>query len=142
MFCEIILQNAINPSTIVPDGKNSISAIPITKNGPNGIYSSSIFFCFLYIIIPIAKTDEIKNASNVISKTFLNPKNNPDRRHKLNITHTHCFFSCNYSDRRSAIIPNIPTAVNSPKIDSLRYIRLLTGFVRSIQWRIVKNIPV
>ena len=97
IFCEIILQNAIKLSTIAPAGKNSINAIPITKNGPNGIYSSSIFFFFLYIIIPIAIIDDNRNATNVISNTLLSPKNNPNRSHKFYIPHSHSFLTCNYS---------------------------------------------
>ena len=102
IFCEIILQNVINISIIVPEFKNSINTIPVTKNGPNGIYSSSIFFFFLYIIIPIATIADIKNAKSVISSIFLNPKNSPNRCHKFYITHSHCLFTCNYS---SEVLP-------------------------------------
>lgn len=82
----MILQIAINHINTVLSGKKIQAIAPITKNGPNGIYSSLLFKIAFRMIN--TKTETIaptKNANNETCAILLTPKYKPNRSHKLYI---------------------------------------------------------
>lgn len=70
----INLQRLTNPLKTNPSPANITTKAPITRNGPNGIYSSSFFLIFLNNKINIQAIAAIKKLNNETSQIAVIPK--------------------------------------------------------------------
>lgn len=69
-----------------PSPANITTNAAITKNGPKGIYSSSLFLINLVINTTIETIAATKKLKSVTSAVAIIPKYNPNGSHKFHIT--------------------------------------------------------
>ena len=80
------MQKLTNVLKTAPSPANITKIAAITRNGPKGIYSSSLFLIFLNIKINIDIPAAIKKLNILISAVAIHPKYNPNSSHKFYIT--------------------------------------------------------